>query len=40
MSDSQVPVTAAPLLGADTETVLEEWFESARDSADPGQEAA
>ena len=40
MSDSHVPVTAAPLLGADTEAVLDEWLEGARESADPGQEAA
>ena len=40
MSDSHVPVTAAPLLGADTEAVLEEWLEPARVPADPSQEAA
>ena len=41
MSDSRVPVTAAPLLGADTEAVLEEWLgEEARERPDPGREAA
>jgi len=41
MSDSRVPVTAAPLLGADTDAVLEEWLgEDAREHPDPGQEAA
>ena len=41
MSDSHVPVTAAPLLGADTEAVLGEWLEEdAREPADPSQEAA
>ena len=41
MSDSRVPVTAAPLLGADTDAVLAEWLgEGASEPADPGQEAA
>ncbi len=40
MSDSHVPVAAAPLLGADTEAVLEEWLEGAGEPADPGREAA